>query len=296
VSVIDKYVYAEAGISDAFGINAMIEPHSHDYYELYCFLGDEMTFFFDNMPLRLHTNDIVLVNKHVYHMTFYNGNPANQGRANISFNSGFLHKFFDLETIDGIMSLFDTPILTGGGSSAGDGLSRKIKILSAEKKPDDVFYQLSVYHNLCLLLIELLRISGEFQKTPSIEALLPEQNRISKVARYINKNYKENITLASLAQEFYVSRYFLSHSFKEATGICVTDFINKKRVNEAAFLLERTDMPLAAISGEVGFNSQAYFIKTFRAFHHTTPGKYRAEKQSLKEYCDRVSNINIQSG
>jgi YesN/AraC family two-component response regulator len=123
-----------------------------------------------------------------------------------------------------------------------------------------------------------------------VEGLTSNQSRISTIAKYINMNYSQNVTLTSISQSFYISKFFLSRSFKETTGVSVTDFINRKRVNEAANLLENTNMSLIEIASAVGFNNQPYFIKIFKHYHGVPPGQYRANTGSLREYCERVSD------
>lgn len=286
----DRFICIDAGVSKEVTIGAMVDPHSHDYYEIYYFFGDEMTFFLDSTSFTLHTHDIVLVNNHVYHKTFYDQNK-DCSRANISFNLGFLHRFFDSGIISNIVTLFLSPMLIHSQKQNNEQLGVMIKSICTDSRSGDELSALRRYHGLCLLLVEFLRIAGHFQKGSLIDGALSERSIVFEVAEYINKNYRLEITLSSLAKEFSISRFYLSRFFKNTTGIGITDFINRKRIAEAMFFLENTDTTIINIAAEVGFNSQAYFIKTFRTFQNTTPSKYRKEKQHLNEYCERFQRL-----
>ncbi|MDR1642007.1 MAG: AraC family transcriptional regulator [Clostridiales bacterium] len=287
----DQYICVSADLIDSTNtakVSDMIEPHSHDYFEIYYFIGDSMTFFMDSAPTTLYAHDIILVNRHMFHKTQYNPYLKN-ARANISFNSGFLYRYFDVKSIDKILKMFDTPLLVNKDGEFKESISSLVDSICSNINKSSEYSVMLGYHYICVLLLSFLQNSESFQAMPSIDKLPQEQSRISQIARYINEHYSENITLTSLANEFYVSKYFLSHSFKETTGVNITGFINNKRVSEAANLLENTSMPLTEIAMSVGFNNQPYFIKTFKKYHGMSPSKYREMKWKLKEYCERFT-------
>lgn len=101
------------------------------------------------------------------------------------------------------------------------------------------------------------------------------ERRISEAVRYIHRHHRERLTLEDLAKACYMDRYYLSHAFKEVTGIGVNAYVNQIRLAEAEKLLRGTDDSVEAIAETVGFGSASRFIERFRAKHGTTPARFR---------------------
>jgi len=278
VTGVDKYVSANA-VNNDYGVTVSPEAHSHDYYEIYCFLGNEATFFLNSVPYILHKHDIVLVKKQMFHGVIYNeDHKKNLQRAYILFNSDFLHKYFDLATTAEIMNLFEAPLLRNiDGSTRSDFISLMLSVCNHFAESDR-YAVLKGYHGICMVLAEFLRHANSFQQATSDSS---EKSVITQIERYITMNYRKEITLASLAQQFYVNKFYLSRAFKQATGVNVTEFINRKRTDEAAVLLENSDMLITDVASAVGFNSQSYFIEAFKRYRDTTPSKFRVQRKGL---------------
>lgn len=99
-----------------------------------------------------------------------------------------------------------------------------------------------------------------------------------KLIRYIDENYRGNISLTGTAQALYMNPNYVSHLFKKEAGVTFVNYITQKRIEDAKKLLAETEMPQTDIAVEVGFNDYFYFIKTFKKLTGMTPGQYRAQK------------------
>ena len=96
-----------------------------------------------------------------------------------------------------------------------------------------------------------------------------------KLMRYINDNYRNEISLTSAAQAMNMNSNYISQLFKKETGITFVHYITQKRLEDARELLTTTKKPLTDIALEVGFNDTFHFIKTFKKYVGMTPGQYR---------------------
>jgi AraC-like DNA-binding protein len=94
------------------------------------------------------------------------------------------------------------------------------------------------------------------------------------VANYIRHHLSEPISVERMAEEFYISRPYLSAKFKKETGQTLTDFILSEKAEEAKRLLRYSDKSLLAISSYLGFSSQSHFIRVFRKYAGVNPGEY----------------------
>lgn len=103
----------------------------------------------------------------------------------------------------------------------------------------------------------------------------PKSIMVNEAIGYIESNYKNKITITDIAKFVGCSESSFSHSFRKETGISPYEYIMRKRLNKAKELLKTTNATLCEISEEVGFNSEANFIKTFRMKNNMTPNAFR---------------------
>ena len=98
---------------------------------------------------------------------------------------------------------------------------------------------------------------------------------VEKVNLYIENNYSQEISLAQLAEIFYMSPNYLSAVFNEKNGINLKDFVNRLRIEKAKNLLKETGLKISEISRRVGYSQVSYFGSIFRKFEGCTPKEYR---------------------
>ncbi|MNH98879.1 Arabinose operon regulatory protein [compost metagenome] len=131
-----------------------------------------------------------------------------------------------------------------------------------------------------LFLISLLRylqlavISGE--------ELLPEgwsvktTAHIESVMDWIEDHFRQPFSLELLAGELHLSSYYVSHLFKQYTGVSLTDYVTARRIREACVLLGNSGQSVQRIAREIGGLSAPYFCKLFKKHKGMTPLDYRS--------------------
>lgn len=110
--------------------------------------------------------------------------------------------------------------------------------------------------------------SGQEEDRPMPEA-------VQQIRDYLVANYKENIRLDTLSQQFSISKYHLQRMFKKYIGQSPLEFLTGVRMTRAKELLRTTDMPVSDIAYEIGLENASYFVSKFRAQEDITPHKYR---------------------
>lgn len=123
------------------------------------------------------------------------------------------------------------------------------------------------------LLLELLRPNLPKEKNENIH----EEN-IQKVQDYITLHLNEKITVERLAAEIHMSTTHFSRVFKQQTGFSPYDYVLTARLNKAKEFLLKTDLSVAEIAYEAGFNSEANFVYFFTGNEGMSPGKFRKLK------------------
>lgn len=92
---------------------------------------------------------------------------------------------------------------------------------------------------------------------------------------YMKQNLAGSVTLEDTARQSNLSPNYFSKVFKEEMGYSFNQYLSRLRVERAKTLLTSTDLSVAEISGQVGYEGESYFIKIFTRFTGVTPGKYR---------------------
>ena len=99
--------------------------------------------------------------------------------------------------------------------------------------------------------------------------------------RYIDANFKENISLDQLAELAHVNKYYLVHSFSREYQISPINYLIQRRVKESCYLLSDTDHSLSQISHTMGFSSPSYFSQSFRKLMGMSPMEYRKHSRGM---------------
>lgn len=101
------------------------------------------------------------------------------------------------------------------------------------------------------------------------------QDDIAQLILYIANHLDENLSIDTLAAKVYLSQGYLSLSFKQATGMTISRYIKKCRMERAKELLSTTNMRLAEICETLGFSNVSYFCQSFRDYCDISPDQYR---------------------
>ncbi|MBP1920104.1 AraC family transcriptional regulator [Youngiibacter multivorans] len=99
--------------------------------------------------------------------------------------------------------------------------------------------------------------------------------KMAKIKEYIDNNFAKKISLNEIAQEFFVSKYYLAREFKKYYGMTIGEYISAKRVNSSKELLRFTNKSIEEIATLCGITDTNYFAKVFRKFEDCSPSDYR---------------------
>lgn len=99
---------------------------------------------------------------------------------------------------------------------------------------------------------------------------------VERILFYIHTNYREQISLKTMAQELYISENIIRTLLADTLGISFKDLLSQCRLRYAEALLVVTDMPVLDVSLASGFNSERTFTRLFKDRTGTTPSAYRA--------------------
>lgn len=98
---------------------------------------------------------------------------------------------------------------------------------------------------------------------------------IRKVHNYLTDNIGQHITIDALARQYLINPTTLKAVFKSVYGNSLAAHIREHRMEQASRLLRETDLSIAQISEQVGYESQSKFTSAFKAYYHILPREYR---------------------
>ncbi len=152
-----------------------------------------------------------------------------------------------------------------GGASLNKLLGLNYGFISELSEKDD-------FDDICIWIIKVLDV---FLDTVYESRNVKNSKLLSDALNYIRNNYKNNLTLDNVAQQVYISPYYLSHLFKEELGITFVEYLTRVRIDEAKKLLKEDSLSIVAIASEVGYEDASYFSKVFKKSVGIPPNQFR---------------------
>lgn len=102
---------------------------------------------------------------------------------------------------------------------------------------------------------------------------------LRRVREHVETRLAEKIDLSTMSALTGLSATHFARAFKQSVGVPPARYVRSRRVEAAAKLIERTDLPLAEIALEVGFSDQSHFTRTFAEMTGDTPRAYRRKRR-----------------
>ena len=143
------------------------------------------------------------------------------------------------------------------------------KISTAFSDIAALFYSTNSFDNITASanLISLLHSINSYSKT--------DTNILFKAQKFIENNYKEDITTETISAACSVSTSYLHKLFKKGLNTTPGNYILNCRISAVKDMLVNTNLTLSEIAIECGFNSQSYFSDCFKKSVGVSPKDFR---------------------
>ncbi len=249
--------------------------HSHDYVEVIYMCRGKTTHIINGTSITLKEGELLFLTPNAKQEIL----PASEN--DIAVNFIILPAFFE-NTMQMIghehtpLHRFIIDILSGSVGSSAYMHFEVSDILPIQNLVENLIWTL-IYgtpnkrninqSTMGLLLLHLLnhtdRVAGE-----------RDDKIVLSVLQYIEKNYRDG-SLTELAEELHYDFTWLSREIKSRTGKTYTELVQEKRLFQAKFLLKSTEMNIADIANETGYDNISYFHRLFKTQFGMSPRKYR---------------------
>jgi len=108
----------------------------------------------------------------------------------------------------------------------------------------------------------------------------PDEKFMHRAMEIVEKNIgNPEFMIEDLYRELYISRVGLYKKMLSLSGKSPLEFVRWVRLQRAAQLLEKSNLTVAEVAYEVGFNDPKYFSRFFKSLYNVNPSAYQAQKR-----------------
>ena len=237
---------------------ALFKRHTHDNYEIFCFLSGDAKYFVEGNIYDLKPNDILIIKKSETHALLIN-KAVPYTRYVVNFNEAAL---LDTQAEELLALINKKPLglsnrISSTDSEKSNWLHYLDRIVNAPVFQDKRLYLTVLFHELC----------------KNINKPEPESDFVTKtqeIIEYINKNLTTISTLDDICEQFYISKTHLNRKFKAITGTTVWDYILTKRLITAKDMLINGYRP-NIVSEKCGWEEYSSFYRAYKLHFGVAP-------------------------
>ena len=154
-----------------------------------------------------------------------------------------------------------------------------------EKKARNAYFETPVitadrFQAIVQLLNVFAQYLADFASRHAIACSEVEPNAVASAKQFVQSHVEETITLAQVVQHVHVSRFYFCKLFKKATGMTLTEYVSRVRVEKAKTLLVDPSLRVSEVVYAAGFGSIPRFNSVFKRYVGMPPTEYRATLRS----------------
>lgn len=153
-----------------------------------------------------------------------------------------------------------------------EGISRLLEEMTTEYMQHRRGCEAILRGDLLVLLSKIFRLAIEQNENT---AQKHRREIVNSALDYLKTNYSHSLSVDDVARNVLLSPSYFSSVFKEHTGLSITDYIQRLRIEKACEMLEKTNYTVGEIMGMVGYNDSKSFYKVFKRCVKLTPGEYK---------------------
>ncbi len=250
------------------------EYHHHDFSKIVILIDGDLTYYIEGKAYILKPWDILFVNKNEIHKPVVNPNKYYE-RIVIWLNPDFMAKY--AQGNNDLLKCFEVAIKNNYNLLRLNMKSIEIiknliqdiqncnnsNEFGSEILKESLFVQLMVLMNRLFLNSDKNRDIEDIQYDKTIEGVL----------NYINSNLENDLSIDTIASEFFISKYYLMRKFKNQIGSSIHNYVVQKRLILARSLIS-DGLSMSSVCSRCGFNDYSSFVRAFKNVYGVSPSNY----------------------
>ena len=246
--------------------------HFHEFDKLVILLSGRVEYLVEEQSYELEPWTVLLVRHHTIHKAVIDRSQPYE-RIILYLDRGYFERVMPGA---GLMHCFDEAernrryLLTVAPEQREE---LRAALETYEKTAQDTRFgaQAMAETQIIQLLIQINRLHEAVPDQPAVY-----DPKIQQVLSYINEHFREALSVDSLAEQIYMSRYHFMRLFKAQTGSTVHAYIRQKRLMNAARLI-RDGVPAAKAAESSGYGDYSAFHRAFKESFGVSPGKLKRD-------------------
>jgi AraC-like DNA-binding protein/ligand-binding sensor protein len=134
------------------------------------------------------------------------------------------------------------------------------------------------YQSMVTLLATFAEQLGQQAEKLIVVSQGSEPAAIAKARAFIDENLSEPLPLALVARNAGLSESHFCRIFRESTGLTLTDYVNRRRIQWAKKELLKSETRVSEIAFLIGYQSLSQFNRCFARVTGRSPTRYRTEE------------------
>lgn len=252
-----------------------VASHTHDYYEFYFFLEGDTSMEIDGELYPSRYGDVLLIPPGKRHRAVIHSQEKPYRRFVFWISREYLSQLLEQSCAYGY--LIRHAEASGEFSFHNDVItfnaiqSKVIRLL--EEVHGEQFgkeAQISLCVNDLILYLNRVAYAQDHPVSRS-----EEQSLYQNLLLYLEEHLEEDLSLERLAKEFFVSKYYIAHLFKDNMGLSIHQFIRKKRLAACRDAI--------AGHGKISHAYLTYGFKDYSSFYRAFKKEYGMSPRELQE-------------
>lgn len=288
----DEKISANYQLKDTVSSYDDFSYHSHDKYEIYYFHGGDCRYLIGDNIYHLQQDDFIIMNGLTLHRAYPEPGISYE-RSVIEFSSEWIKPILDNLNVPELLSPFNdqsNTLFRGIDKAELEEMKELIKkiakkngspLVGKENKIENRLKMGEITTLLVQLLFKIFEISK--QHPAKISPIETEKNmHVKRIISWIDTHFHNQITLDNMADNLFISKYYMSRIFKDVTGYTIMQYLMSCRIKRAKYLLEiYPNKSILEVALESGFEDASHFSRFFRKQMKITPSEYRNNRAIL---------------